>query len=210
MTASYESKPVGQPALRALLQDQQRLKQEADKAHQLATDAGDELASARERMQQMQAELKGVKDTAQEQLQELGQLKVVGRLKIQCCRHRYIVCSNGGHPGFLGSCHALTLVWIGQKIDIHEEHNPVQETGAISPVQTVAELSNQRTQPGKEEQAQQSDATKELKKVRKAHNRLPSRVIGRLLTSSHLYLAAPQLKALRSFPRPMISHHATA
>ena len=62
----------------ALLQDQQKLKQEADKAHKLAADLGDELSSAQERMQQMQAELKGVKDTAHEQLLELEQLKTVG------------------------------------------------------------------------------------------------------------------------------------
>lgn len=81
--------PMRQPASHALLQDQQRLKQEADRARRLAADMGDELASVQERMQQMQAELKGVKDTAREQLQELGQLKVVGRLKIDSYRHRH-------------------------------------------------------------------------------------------------------------------------
>ena len=34
-----------------------------------------------------------------------------------------------------------------------------------STAQTVAEVSDQRTHPGKEDQAQQIDATKELKKV---------------------------------------------
>lgn len=72
--------PVNSPVLTAAsapLQDQQKLKQEADKAHKLAADLGDELANAQERMQQMQAELKGVKDTARQQLLELEQLKTV-------------------------------------------------------------------------------------------------------------------------------------
>ena len=60
-----------------LLQSQQRLKREADKARQLAAEQEDELASARERMERMQAELKGVKDAAREQLLELEQLKTV-------------------------------------------------------------------------------------------------------------------------------------
>ena len=60
-----------------LLQSQQRLKREADKACQLAAEQADELASARERMERMQAELKGVKDAAREQLLELEQLKTV-------------------------------------------------------------------------------------------------------------------------------------
>ena len=72
-------------AWRVPLQDQQRLKRDADKAHRLAADLGDELAGAQERMQQMQAELKGVKDTAREQLLELEQLKVVGGLEMDFC-----------------------------------------------------------------------------------------------------------------------------
>ena len=60
-----------------LLQSQQRLKREADKARQLAAEREDELASAHERMERMQAELKGVKDAAREQLLELEQLKTV-------------------------------------------------------------------------------------------------------------------------------------
>lgn len=60
-----------------LLQSQQRLKREADKARQLAAEQEDELASTRERMEHMQAELKGVKDAAREQLLELEQLKTV-------------------------------------------------------------------------------------------------------------------------------------
>lgn len=65
-----------------LPQDQQRLKHEADKARQLAAEQGDELASARERMEQMKEELKGVKDTVREQLLELEQLKTVQRWPI--------------------------------------------------------------------------------------------------------------------------------
>ena len=61
-----------------LSQNQQKLKREADKARQLAAEQDEELASSRERMEQMQAELKGVKDTAREQLLELEQMKTVG------------------------------------------------------------------------------------------------------------------------------------
>jgi len=61
-----------------LPQNQQKLKREADKARQLAAERNEELASAHERMAQMQAELKGVKDTAREQLLELEQMKTVG------------------------------------------------------------------------------------------------------------------------------------
>jgi hypothetical protein len=60
-----------------LLQTQQRLKREADKARQLAAEREDELASAHERMERMQVELKGVKDAAREQVLELEQLKAV-------------------------------------------------------------------------------------------------------------------------------------
>ena len=71
-------------ALHVVLQDQQRLKQAADKARQLAVEQGDELARAQARMQQMQAELTGVTDTAREQLLELDQLKGVGAQPLTC------------------------------------------------------------------------------------------------------------------------------
>ena len=54
---------------------------------------------------------------------------------------------------------------------MHEEHSSCAEAATnllldtYSIAQTVAELSDQRTHPGKEEQAQQNDANKELKKV---------------------------------------------
>lgn len=44
----------------------------------------------------------------------------------------------------------------------------MQKVGDNSLAQTVAEMSDKRTQSGKDEQAQQDDAAKELIKVRKS------------------------------------------
>ncbi len=60
-----------------LLQSQQRLRREADTARQLAAEREDELANMHKRLVRMQAELKGVKDAAREQLLELEKLKTV-------------------------------------------------------------------------------------------------------------------------------------